>query len=65
MIPIVFALSPGSHGLRQLETWISGRAITGIRDFSTMFAILSAIALGMVVGSALMHRWRWIPKENA
>ena len=27
MIPIIFALSPGSHGLRQLETWVSGTTI--------------------------------------
>jgi len=64
MIPVVFALSPGSHGLRQLETWISGQTITGIQDLSTMFAILSAIAMGMVVGSSIIHRWRWISREK-
>jgi uncharacterized membrane protein YjjB (DUF3815 family) len=59
MIPIVFALSPGSHGLRQLETWVSGETITGITDLKTLAATLLAIAMGMVVGHAIAHRWRW------
>jgi uncharacterized membrane protein YjjB (DUF3815 family) len=62
MIPIIFALSPGSHGLRQLETWLSGEAITGVKDLQTLVTILLAIAMGMVVGRAIAHRWRWIAK---
>jgi uncharacterized membrane protein YjjP (DUF1212 family)/uncharacterized membrane protein YjjB (DUF3815 family) len=60
MIPIIFALSPGSHGLRQLETWVSGEKITGVQDLQTLVTILLAIAMGMVVGRAIAHRWRWI-----
>ena len=60
MIPVIFALSPGSHGLRQLETWVSGEQITGIADLTTLVSILLAIGIGMVVGRAIAHRWRWI-----
>jgi uncharacterized membrane protein YjjP (DUF1212 family)/uncharacterized membrane protein YjjB (DUF3815 family) len=60
MIPIIFALSPGSHGLRQLETWVSGEAITGVKDLQTLVTVLLAIAMGLVVGRAIAHRWRWI-----
>ena len=56
MIPIIFALSPGSHGLRQLETWVSGETITGIHDFSTLVGTLLAIAMGMVVGRSIARR---------
>jgi uncharacterized membrane protein YjjB (DUF3815 family) len=58
LIPIIFALSPGSHGLRQLETWISGDKITGVQDLTTLVGVLLAIAMGMVVGRAIVHRWR-------
>jgi uncharacterized membrane protein YjjB (DUF3815 family) len=60
MIPVIFALSPGSHGLRQLETWLSGETITGVHDLTTLVSILLAIAMGMVVGRAIAHRWPWI-----
>jgi uncharacterized membrane protein YjjP (DUF1212 family) len=59
MIPVIFALSPGSHGLRQLETWVSGEKITGVNDLNTLVTVLLAIAMGMVVGHAIAHRWRW------
>ena len=60
LIPVVFALSPGSHGLRQLETWVSGAKITGVHDLATLASILLAIAMGMVVGRVIGHRWRWV-----
>lgn len=60
LVPIVFALSPGSHGLRQLETWVSGEKITGVHDLTTLVSVLLAIAMGLVVGRALAHKWRWI-----
>ena len=60
MIPIIFALSPGSHGLRQLETWVSGDQINGVEDLTTLATTLLAIAVGMVVGRAIGHNWRWI-----
>ncbi len=53
-----FALSPGSHGLRQLETWVSGTTITGVHDLTTLISTLLAIAMGMVVGRIVSHRWR-------
>jgi len=60
LVPIVFALSPGSHGLRQLETWVSGEKITGVHDLTTLVSVLLAIAMGLVVGRVIGHRWRWI-----
>lgn len=60
MIPVIFALSPGSHGLRQLETWLSGTTVTGVEDLQTLAGVLLAIAMGMVVGGVIGHRWRWI-----
>jgi uncharacterized membrane protein YjjP (DUF1212 family) len=60
LVPIVFALSPGSHGLRQLETWVSGEKITGVHDLTTLVSVLLAIAMGLVVGRAIAHKWRWI-----
>lgn len=57
MIPIIFALSPGSHGLRQLETWVSGEKIVGVHDLSTLIGVLLAIAMGMVVGRSIAQYW--------
>jgi len=62
LVPIIFALSPGSHGLRQLETWVSGAKITGVHDLTTLVSILLAIAMGMVVGRVIGHRWRWVTR---
>ena len=56
MIPIIFALSPGSHGLRQLETWVSGQTITGINDLNTLLTIMLAIGMGVVVGRTLGNK---------
>jgi ABC-type uncharacterized transport system substrate-binding protein len=62
MTPIIFAVSPGSHGLRQLEVWVSGDAITGVNDLQTLAGTLFAI--GMMVGRVLVGgRWDWIPKS--
>jgi len=63
MIPIIFALSPGSHGLRQLETWVSGKTITGINDLETLATVLLAIAMGIVVGRVIAHRWDWLAQR--
>jgi uncharacterized membrane protein YjjP (DUF1212 family) len=60
LIPIIFALSPGSHGLRQLETWASGETITGINDLTTLAFTLLAIAMGLVVGRVIALRWSWM-----
>jgi uncharacterized membrane protein YjjP (DUF1212 family)/uncharacterized membrane protein YjjB (DUF3815 family) len=63
LVPIIFALSPGSHGLRQLETWASGETITGVQDLTTLVSTLLAIGIGLVVGRAIAHRWRWINNQ--
>lgn len=60
MIPVVFALSPGSHGLRQLETWVSGKTITGVTDLSTLAGTLLAIGIGLLMGQVLSGRWHWL-----
>jgi uncharacterized membrane protein YjjP (DUF1212 family) len=65
MIPVVFALSPGSHGLRQLETWLSAQTITGVQDLQTLASILLAIAMGMLVGHILAQRWVWWARPEA
>jgi uncharacterized membrane protein YjjP (DUF1212 family) len=60
LIPVIFALSPGSHGLRQLEVWISGETITGINNLTTLAATIFAIAMGLVIGRIIAWRWRWM-----
>jgi uncharacterized membrane protein YjjP (DUF1212 family) len=62
LIPIIFALSPGSHGLRQLEVWVSGETITGINNLTTLAGTLFAIAMGLVIGRLITYRWRWAKK---
>lgn len=59
VIPLVFMLSPGSRGLRQFETWLTGETIVGVKDLQTVGATLLAIAMGMVVGSVIGRRWFW------
>jgi len=59
IIPLVFMLSPGSRGLRQFETWLTGESITGVNDLKTTGATLLAIAMGMLVGSVIGGRWVW------
>ncbi len=51
-----YVLTPGSHGLRGIESWIGGDEIQGVTGVSDMLALLAAIALGMLVGSALVRR---------
>jgi len=60
LIPIIFALSPGSHGLRQLEVWVSGETVTGINNLTTLAATLFAIAMGIMIGRVITWRWRWM-----
>lgn len=53
-----YALTPGSHGLRGLESWIGGHPIQGVSDFGDMVGLLTAIALGMLVGAAAVRTRR-------
>lgn len=65
LIPVIFALSPGSHGLRQLEVWVSGTPSGGIQDLETLFGTLLAIAVGLVVGRTISESWRLTPRRYA
>ncbi|HEY7198437.1 MAG TPA: threonine/serine exporter family protein [Gaiellaceae bacterium] len=50
-----YVLTPGSHGLRGLESWIGGNAIQGVTSLGTMVGLLTAIALGMLVAAAALR----------
>ena len=47
-----YVLTPGSHGLRGLESWIGGDPIRGVTGVADMVALLIAIAVGMLVAAA-------------
>lgn len=47
-----YVLTPGSHGLRGLESWIGGHEIQGVRGVADMIGLLTAIAVGMLVAAA-------------
>lgn len=47
-----YVLTPGSHGLRGLDSWIGGHPIQGVTSLATMAGMLTAIALGMLVAAA-------------
>ncbi len=59
MVPVVFALSPGSHGVREIETWISHGEMTGVADLMPLFGNLLAIGLGMLIGRMISGK-HWI-----
>ena len=46
-----FVLTPGSHGLRGMETWLGGDPVRGIQDVAGMFGLIAAIALGMLTAA--------------
>ena len=47
-----YVLTPGSHGLRGLESWLGGHAIQGFRGIGDMVQLFTALAVGMLVGAA-------------
>ncbi|MFD5206558.1 threonine/serine exporter ThrE family protein [Streptomyces anulatus] len=49
-----FVLTPGSHGLRGLDTWLGGHPVQGLHDLTQMFALLTAIALGILTAASLL-----------
>ena len=53
-----YVLTPGSHGLRGLESWVGGNPIAGVTGIATMFGMLIAIALGMLVAAAALGPMR-------
>ncbi|WP_372351581.1 hypothetical protein [Streptomyces sp. KL116D] len=52
---------PGSHGLRGLDAWLGGSPIHGVKDIGTMFALIAAIALGMLTAATLAPSTRTTP----
>jgi uncharacterized membrane protein YjjP (DUF1212 family) len=51
-----YVLTPGSVGLRGLESWIGGARVQGLSGLAEMAGLLAAIAVGMLVGTALVPR---------
>jgi uncharacterized membrane protein YjjP (DUF1212 family) len=47
-----YVLTPGSHGLRGIESWIGGDPVQGVTGLADMAGLLTAIAVGMLVGAA-------------
>lgn len=55
ILPGFFTLTVGSLGLRGLTTLAGGYVIEGLQDLQKLIAIVTAIAMGLVVGMALTH----------
>jgi uncharacterized membrane protein YjjB (DUF3815 family) len=53
-----YVLTPGSHGLRGIESWIGGNPVQGVTSIAAMVGLFTAIALGMLVGAAAVPRRR-------
>lgn len=51
-----YVLTPGSHGLRGIESWIGGNRLEGVTGVADMFGLLTAIGLGMLLGAAIARR---------
>jgi uncharacterized membrane protein YjjB (DUF3815 family) len=50
-----YVLTPGSHGLRGLESWLGGHPIQGYQGLSDMVALFTALAVGMLVAAAAVR----------
>lgn len=48
-----FILTPGSHGLHGLESWIGGQQMQGIDDVASMVSLMAAIAFGVLTAAAI------------
>lgn len=53
-----YVLTPGSHGLRGIESWIGGNEVQGVTSFADMIGLLAAIGLGMLVGATIAQPHR-------
>ena len=51
-----YVLTPGSHGLRGLASWVGGAPIQGITEISDMFGLTAATAVGMLLAAAAVSR---------
>jgi len=66
MITPFYCLTPGSHGLRTFEAWISGSEILGVTNFSSLLGTILALAFGILLGTMVMQgRSRVMPAANA
>jgi uncharacterized membrane protein YjjB (DUF3815 family) len=50
-----YVLTPGSHGLRGLESWLGGHPIQGFKGVSDMVSMFTALAVGMLVAAAAVR----------
>lgn len=55
MLPGFFTLTVGSLGMRGLTT-LEGGYVEGFQNLLKLVTILTALAIGLVVGAALTHR---------
>jgi len=51
-----YVLTPGSHGLRGIESWIGGHPLQGATSVAGMVGLLTAIGLGMLLGAVVVRR---------
>ncbi|HEU5471663.1 MAG TPA: threonine/serine exporter family protein [Actinophytocola sp.] len=51
-----YVLTPGSHGLRGIESWIGGHPVQGVAGVAEMLGMLTAIGVGMLIGAAAVRR---------
>ena len=50
-----YVLTPGSHGLRGLESWLGGHPIQGFSGVGDMIGLFTALAVGMLVAAAAVR----------
>lgn len=58
MITPFFTPTPGSHGLRSVESLIGSQSAAADEQAGSLLLNLVAIALGVVAGLALAKPWR-------
>lgn len=50
-----YALTPGSHGLRGIESWTGGDRLQGVTSLASMVGLVTALAVGMLVGATVVR----------
>jgi uncharacterized membrane protein YjjB (DUF3815 family) len=55
-----YVLTPGSHGLRGLESWIGGHPVQGVTGVADMVGLMVAITVGMLMGAAMVGTGRLV-----
>jgi len=56
IIAPLFLLTPGSHGLKALESLISGQTVAGITGIQSLLANLTAIGIGIFIGRFILFQ---------